>query len=201
MLASKESYARPAMGKSSDQIALEWDRIAHVRHMQIVTGRDISFNYVLKPTVMELIQGCDLKSVLDLGNGTGELTRELAKVSNEVVGVDFSSRSLAIAQGVCSDAANVSLILDSVENFANEWTGPRFSTLVANMTLMDCLNLDSLMESAATLVTSGGRLVVTLTHPWFWPYYWGYAMRIGSVTIGRLSWKLRFKFPRKLQAM
>ena len=75
MLAGKELFTRPALNKTSEAIASEWDRIAHARHMQIATGKDLSFNYVLKPTVLELLQGCNLKRVLDLGSGTGELTR------------------------------------------------------------------------------------------------------------------------------
>ena len=175
MLASKELSTRPVVGKSSEAIASEWDRIALARHMQISTGKDISFSYVLKPTVSELLQGCNLEKVLDLGSGTGELTRELAKVSSEVVGVDISSRSTEIARKVCSNAANVSFCLNSVEALASDWAGPRFTAIVANMTLMDCLNLDSLVEAAARLVAPDGCLVATITHPWFWPYYWGYA--------------------------
>ena len=174
-MASDRWMTRPVSDKSLEDVAKEWDQIAHTRHMQISTGRDLSFNYVLKPTVLELLQGCNLKRVLDLGSGTGELTRELAKVSSEVVGVDFSSRSTEIARKVCSKAGNVSFYPNSVEVFASHWAGPQFTTIVANMTLMDCLNLDSLVEAAAKLVAPGGCLVATITHPWFWPYYWGYA--------------------------
>ena len=174
-MASDRWMTRPVSDKSLEDVAKEWDQIAHTRHMQISTGRDLSFNYVLKPTVLELLQGCNLKRVLDLGSGTGELTRELAKVSSEVVGVDFSWRSTEIARKVCSKAGNVSFYPNSVEVFASHWAGPQFTTIVANMTLMDCLNLDSLVEAAARLVAPEGCLIATITHPWFWPYYWGYA--------------------------
>ena len=175
MLAGKELLARPVVGKSSEEIALEWDLIAHVRHMQIASGKDISFSYVLKPTLLELLQSCDLRNVLDIGSGTGELTWELAKVSEKVVGVDFSSRSIEIARRVCSKTDNVDFFVKSVEDFSANWQGHQFTTLVANMTLMDCLNLESLMEASAKLVVPGGHFVATITHPWFWPHYWGYA--------------------------
>ena len=175
MLVNDVMLVKPAAGKSLDDIGKEWDQIAHLRHKQIASGKDLSSKYILAPAVQELLQGCNLKRVLDLGCGTGELTRELAKVSTAIAGVDLSSLSIDIAQETCAEATNISFHRGSVEVFASQWAGPRFTTVVANMTLMDCLNLDSFVEAAAKLITPKGRFIATITHPWFWPYYWGYA--------------------------
>ena len=175
MLTNNRLLVRPVAGKSLDDIGKEWDRIAHLRHKQIVSGNDLSFNYVLMPTVLELLQGCNLKKVLDLGCGSGELTRELANVSGEVIGVDLSLLNIEIAQEISAESINVSFHSGSVEEFADQWSGLGFTTVVANMTLMDCVNLDSLIEATAKLIAPKGRFVATITHPWFWPYYWGYA--------------------------
>ena len=51
---------------------------------------------------------------------------------------------------------------------------PRFTTAVASMTLMDCLNLIPFVEATAGLMDRQGSFVATITHPWFWPFYWGY---------------------------
>ncbi len=172
---SNELLVRPALEKSSSDIKNEWDRIAHLRHQQIDSGKDLSFRYVLVPAVLELLQGCSLKSVLDLGCGTGELTRELAAVSSAVIGVDSSAHSIEIAEETCTESTNVSFHAGTVEEFACRWAGPRFTTAVANMTLMACLNLTSFLEATASLLAPRGCLVATITHPWFWPSYWGYA--------------------------
>ena len=175
MLAGKELLARPVAGKSLDLVSAEWDRIAQQRHKQITQGKDLSFNYVLKPTVLKLLQGCDLSSVLDLGCGTGELTREIARISGQVSGVDFSPLSIEIAEETCSGLSNIKFFASAVENFAEHWDGPQFHTAIANMTLMTCVDLDSFVNAAAGLVVPHGHFVATITHPWFWPAYWGYA--------------------------
>ena len=174
MPASKEPFARPASYKFSVAIAAEWDRIAHVRHKQIDGGNDLSFSHILMPTVLDLLQGCDLNRIIDLGCGTGELTRELALVSGKVSGVDLSPLSIEIAEETCTGSPNISFRAGAVEDFARHWTGPRFTTAVANMTLMTCLDLDSFVKAAGKLVAPEGHLIATITHPWFWPSYWGY---------------------------
>ena len=175
MLAGKELLARPVTAKSRDLISAEWDRIAQLRHRQITEGKDISFNHVLKPTILKLLEGCDLGGVLDLGCGTGELTSEIARISGHVTGVELSSFSIEIAEETCSGLSNTSLVSCPVEDFAERWDGPRFETAVANMTLMTCLNLDSFVDAVTKLVAPNGHFVATITHPWFWPMYWGYA--------------------------
>lgn len=42
------------------------------------------------------------------------------------------------------------------------------------MTLMTVPDLRGFAKSLATLLQTGARFVATLTHPWFWPRYWGY---------------------------
>ena len=175
MLANKILAAQPVSGKSPEAIATEWDRIAHIRHKQISGGSDISFNYVLKPTILGLLKGCDLSKVIDLGCGTGELTRDLSLISSDITGVDSSSLSTAIAEETCANSPNISLFSGSVEAFARRAYGSRFKTAVANMTLMTCLDLDSFVESVAEVVADQGYFIATITHPCYWPTYWGYA--------------------------
>ena len=175
MLVNNKLLVKPAVDKSADDIGKEWGRIAHTRHKQIDGGNDLSFSHVLMPTVLDLLKDCDLNRVIDLGCGTGELTDELARVSGEVAGVDLSSLSIEIAEETCAGSPNISFFAGAVEDFAKHWTGPRFTTAVANMTLMTCLTLDSFVGAAAKLIAPRGCFIGTITHPWFWPHYWGYA--------------------------
>ncbi len=174
MLTHDDLSIRQVQGKSPGVIAAEWDRIANVRHQQIENGNDLSFSHVLMPTVLDFLQGCDLNRVIDLGCGTGELTGELARVSGEVAGVDLSPLSIEIAEETCSGTSNTTFHAATIEGFAKHWTGQLFTTAVANMTLMTCLNLDSFLIATAKLVAPKGHLISTITHPWFWPSYWGY---------------------------
>ena len=175
MSESDQQCPRPVVGKTRATVASEWDRIAHVRHDQMASGKDLSFRYVLTPAVKELLKGCNLQRVLDLGCGTGQLAAELAAMSTKVTAVDVSSRSIGIAKRTCSDFVNTSFFLGSVEEFADQWNDLPFTTAIANMTLMACLDLDSFIEAVSRVVVSKGHLIATITHPSFWPYYRGYA--------------------------
>ena len=172
---NNNQWVRPVAGKSLSHIEKEWDEIARYRRKQISSGNDLSFRHVLKPSILELLRGCKLTRVLDLGCGTGELTNELGAVSSSVVRVDLSSHSVEIARDTCSESADISFRVGTVEELASQWNGPRFTAAVANMTLMTCLDVDTFLEATAELIAQGGSLVATITHPWFWPQYRGYA--------------------------
>ena len=141
----------------------------------MTSGKDLSFRYILLPAIKELLEGCNLKMVLDIGCGIGQLTRELATVSDRVVAVDPSPRSIALAQESCSALPNTSFSVCEIEAYASERPCREFSAAVASMTLMDCLDLDSFVEAVATMIVPGGCLIASITHPWFWPLYREYA--------------------------
>ena len=170
-----EAVVKPARKKVQADIEDEWDRIAPVRHQHIESGKDLTFTHVLMPLIRELLLDCSRDRVLDIGCGTGELTKEIASVSGEVIGVDLSSVSIGIAQATCYGLSNTLFDASAIEEFAERWNGPPFTAAVANMSLMDCINLESCLAASANLVAPRGRLISTITHPWFWPHYWGYA--------------------------
>lgn len=172
---SDQRYPRPVVRKTQTDLTHEWDRIAKVRNQQIASGKDLSYRHVLVPAINSLSKGCDLEGVLDLGCGTGQLAAELARISASVTAVDVSSRSIEIAQETCAELTNTSFVVSSVEEFAEEWTGPLFTTAVANMTLMTCLNLQVFIESISRLLVPNGHFIASITHPFFWPYHHGYA--------------------------
>ena len=141
VLDDRQLVVKPVTEKTDTDIQIEWNRIATLRHRQIASGSDLSFSHVLLPLVQELLSGCNLKNVLDLGCGTGDLTKEVASLATQVTGVDLSSESVAISRKMCADSTNVSFYVSTAEEFAHKWTDCQFTTVVSNMTLMDCMNL------------------------------------------------------------
>ena len=165
---------RPADHKSQADIRSEWDQIALLRHRQMALGSDLSFEHVTLPSVLELLSVCNLEKALDIGCGTGNLTKELVALSKSVVAVDVSPKSVEIAQRVCKGNSNVSFHVGSIEEFEQRWEGPKFTVAIANMVLMDCLSIESFLGATANLVAPQGYFIATLTHPFFWPRYRGY---------------------------
>lgn len=160
--------------KTQGAINAEWDRLAPVRHRQIITHLDSTYHDVLVPTVLSLCaHEIRQAKVLDVGCGTGHLALKLSKVARLVRGVDPSAGSLEIAKKVTAAAPNVKLFLGTIEEFC-EITKSSYDVAVANMTLMDCLYIDDVFSAISRLLRPNAPLVCTITHPWHWPVYWNY---------------------------
>ncbi len=164
--------SRPA--KSRAILTLEWDRLAEERHRQIVSGEDLSFEYVTVPTTWHLLKGADHTLVLDIGSGTGDFTARLARVATSVIALEPSRASIALALRVCQSAHNVRFVEASLEEAASDLYGQPVTAAVALMTLMTAPDLPGFARALAAILPNGARFVAMLTHPWFWPRYWGY---------------------------
>jgi SAM-dependent methyltransferase len=83
----------------------------------------------LDPLLVELAGGADAH-ILDLGCGTGELTRRLAPRVRAITAVDQSARMIAQARSLPGgDAGNISWVVGRVEDVS--LTGPFSSALAA----------------------------------------------------------------------
>ena len=108
--------------------------------------------------------------MLDVGCGVGYLTFELAKMSQEVVGVDPSSTSIDRAR---SRFTRRNLAFHAIT--PGEYKAPRqFDVVVANMTFQVVWELDDLLGQIAGKLVRDGELIFSVPHPWFWPFYWQY---------------------------
>jgi SAM-dependent methyltransferase len=171
--ASSTPAARPAARTSDRELEQEWDALADLRLDQIAGHVDVSYDEVIVPALLKMlgnVQGC---SVLDAGCGLGFLTARIARSAAEVVAVDLSPRQISLAREH-HHAPNVRYLCGRLEDVTRDLPCAHFDVVVANMTLMDVLDLDGFLAAASKALTPGGRLVFTLTHPCFWPRYWGY---------------------------
>lgn len=163
----------PASRVTIEEIRSQWDSIAETRNRQLRYGKDISFECVLKPAVLKLMEGADLECVLDAGCGTGVLSEVVSSHAVEVIGIDISPKSIALASESTSRPENVKYLVSSIEELSGSEEG-KYSLILANMVLQDVANLDACLAALAKVAKPGGCLVATITHPWFWPSYWGY---------------------------
>jgi SAM-dependent methyltransferase len=171
----KNKRSRPVYRKELSDLAAEWDAIVDVRHRQILEGVDVSYNLILKPTVLELLEDrSSLARLIDVGCGSGDLSASLAQHCGQLVGVDVSPHSVEVAASVCRHLPNTSFYAASVERFASGSAQRDFSVAVANMTLMTAPDLYQAIAGVAKVLSAGGTFVVTIAHPCFWPQYWGY---------------------------
>lgn len=164
---------RPSERKSLLDIRREWNELAELRHLQIESGRDVSYSRILEPTVIRLLKRQPLSSALDVGCGVGVLTRSIREVCERVVGIDVSEASISHAQRNSVSSRPIDFLVESVEDLAAR-TEEKFDAVIANMMLMSSPDLMSSIGAMTRLLNPVGRLIITITHPWFWPNYWGY---------------------------
>jgi 2-polyprenyl-3-methyl-5-hydroxy-6-metoxy-1,4-benzoquinol methylase len=158
--------------KSAAAIAAEWDALAPIRYQQILSGEDLTFKHVLGPAVLALTSRERANTVIDAGCGVGFLASLLAAQGSKVIGVDPSSKSITIARAHFGNSAD--FFLGTLETYAASHS-ENADVVVANMVLMDVLDLDAFIASAHRTLRPGGALVFSTVHPWFWPVYYGYA--------------------------
>lgn len=158
--------------KKNSQIASEWDNIAKDRFYHLENGGDLSMDNILIPTLINFSRNEDLSNVIDLGCGTGYSSKLIANISTKVTGIDISSECIEIAKSNFK-SENLKFLKSSIEEFSN--TEKDFSLGICNMTLMDVANLNDVVFGINKLLKKDAYLIITITHPYFWPFYWNYA--------------------------
>jgi 2-polyprenyl-3-methyl-5-hydroxy-6-metoxy-1,4-benzoquinol methylase len=131
---------------------------------------------VLIPYVLRSLDLIPARHVLDVGCGTGELTALLARDGVHVVGVDRSRRSVEIAEAAVA-RPGLEFIHGSFEDMTP--LRPKCEAVIMNMVLMDTPSIRPLLDAARKSLQPNGHLVATITHPAFWPRYWGYEKEPG----------------------
>ena len=103
------------------------------------------------------------KTVVEIGCGTGKNTLWLAPQCKQLIGLDFSSGMLALAQQKV-DAANVQLIRANIV-----YPLPLINTIadvvLFNLILEHIEDLASLFQEAARVMKSGATLIISELHP------------------------------------
>lgn len=173
-LDSAKVISEPAEYKRLEDVASEWDALANLRDEQMRSGFDVSFSRVLAPKFEEILGGEDCSMVFDVGCGTGALAERIASRVELLVGVDVSKESIRIAQSQTATTPKLTFIHDSIQSFADRQAANTFSCAIANMVLMDVLNLCEVVRAVRRVLRPGGGFIFSITHPVYWSVYKGY---------------------------
>ncbi len=156
------------------EVEREWDQLADRRRQEILGGLDSSFSDTLLPAVKDEVRMARSRSksiaLLDVGCGTGELTAQLHPLVDSLIAIDPSSRSIELAREL---APHVPFTTTDLSSFANAHSR-QFDLAVANMVLMNVVQLESFLRDLVEVLKPRGGLIATVTHPWTWPRYWAY---------------------------
>jgi len=106
---------------------------------------------------------CTYRNVLELGCGTGKNTALLARISRNILAVDFSPGMLRQAKAKI-DSGNVLFV---VADLTKPWPCKAESCelIVCNLVLEHVENLVPIFAQASRLLTGGGLFFVSVLHP------------------------------------
>lgn len=147
-----------------------WDQLAPHRHNQLEGGEDPTFTEVFLPRIFEIlgrINGLEGFDVLDVGCGTGHLTRILSEHVGSIVGIDPSSASISIAVETARTGPDLEFQCVSIEDYAKEHSG-RFDLVIAHMTLHAVEDLDEVLQGMSGVLRQDGWALYSIPHPCFW---------------------------------
>ena len=156
--------------KTVNDIATEWDVICEKREKTITQGKDVSLKYVTVPCIIRHISEERPKTVLDVGCGTGFLTNEIRKKVNCCYGIDASEKSIRLAKEKYGKN-HITFKKSTIAEFCFE---KKFDSCVANMVFMTDPDMLESLKNINKHLNVGGSLLIMITHPCFWPFYWEY---------------------------
>lgn len=147
-----------------------WCNSASLRRDQIESGADLTFNEVFKPLIVNRVSRLLPKNVLEVGAGTGHISKELSNLGFSITAIEPSKGMYDVAQEVLSNS-NVNLVnCTSFELKKESLYDVAFSHLVAHV--VD--DLPNFFQSIGEHLIKGGHFIFSIPHPCFYNDYKGF---------------------------
>lgn len=144
-----------------------WCNSAKIRQQQIESGADLTFNNVFNPLIIKKIQSINPKNILEVGAGTGHLSKSLFDIGLNVTAIEPSLGMYEVAKDILS-TTNVRLINCTSSELKNDnLFDLAFSHLVAHV--VDDIGM--FFESIKQHLTPNGYFIFSIPHPCFYNQY------------------------------
>jgi SAM-dependent methyltransferase len=145
---------------------LAWERSVAVWESFQERGLDYSRDIVHGPALLRALGPVRDLRVLDVGCGQGRFTRAVARRGAHVTGIDWSMGMLRFARRhEREEPLGIRYRRLDARRIGRTWPAGSFDRVVACMSLMDMPGLPHVLRGARRLLTVGGRLVFSVSHP------------------------------------
>lgn len=126
----------------------------------------------------------DAKSTLDVGCGSGIVTRDIARLTKgKVTGVDGSSDMIKIAKNVLKDYKNVRLCISSAETLP--FKNNTFDIVTCNLLLMWADDPQKVVNEMARVVKPDGGVLASLEPDYGGKLHWPENPKIDPIFAGK----------------
>lgn len=142
-----------------------WDKVAGWYDRHVSDSSDYHLE-VIVPGTIRLLGPKKGEKMLDVGCGQGVLSRELAKLGVQVVGIDSSKKLIDIAKKRSGERFNIHYRVADAGKLEGIHDGT-FDAVVSVLAIQNMEDLDSVSRECARVLKSSGRLVWVLNHPCF----------------------------------
>jgi 23S rRNA-/tRNA-specific pseudouridylate synthase/SAM-dependent methyltransferase len=155
-----------------------WNNVAGWYDSMLEEARNDHYEDVILPRTLELLAPRAGERVIDVACGQGIVSRKLAEVGCEVVGVDAAPALVEAARARSEGAAGIRFEVGDARDLRplGEQLGA-FDAAVCVMALANIDPVEPVLEGIGALLKPGGRLVAVITHPGFRGHgqtYWGW---------------------------
>lgn len=147
-----------------------WCNSAQIRREQIESGADLTFNEVFKPLLVSQIKSLSPSNVLEVGAGTGHISKELSELGFSVTAIEPSTGMYGVAKDVLSLTDVRLLNCTSFDLEKSQLYEVAFSHLVAHV--VDDLN--EFFESVGQHLKANSHFIFSIPHPCFYNEYKGF---------------------------
>lgn len=142
-----------------------YDSIAEWYDESVRTGSLI--HDLLVPALLEMMGNIEGKQICDFACGQGVLSRLLARLGAQVIGIDLSAKLLDIARRYeVVESLGISYIQGDAQNLPTV-EDASFDGVLCNMALMDIPDLERAFTTIARILRPGGSFICSITHPCF----------------------------------
>nr|WP_319538653.1 class I SAM-dependent methyltransferase [uncultured Methanospirillum sp.] len=125
---------------------------------------------IYMPVIEQMIGNVRDKNVLDLGCGSGNLTKKIALDGAFALGIDGSVTMISKACEENADSSAMFAVMDLTQPFPIK--SRSMDIVVANMVLMDIPGIEICIREVSRILKPGGVFIISITHPSFFCSDW-----------------------------
>lgn len=144
-----------------------WCNSAELRCNQIESGDDLTFNKIFKPFFIKKVKEINKKNILEVGAGTGHLSKALASEGFRVTAIEPSPGMFKVASDVLKNS-NVKLLNHSISDLPAD---SQFEVVISHLVAHVIDDEIEFFNSVYTHSKAGGHFIFSIPHPCFYNEY------------------------------